>query len=140
MLIPIVCFSCGQCIAHLYQTYLDLVQFYREKPEELNNYRQNAMKLDDKIITSLPQITPEEAALYDLGVKRMCCRRMFLTQCDTYNLMNIDNIPKNRSQSSPSVSTNSVLNKQPKQPKQQNQPKRYKTIDELLKSSTQAME
>lgn len=138
MLIPIVCFSCGQCIAHLYQTYLDLVRAYRENPAELNNYRQNAMRLDDEIISSLPQITPEEAALYDLGVKRMCCRRMFLTQCDTYNLMNIDNISKNRSQSSPSVSTNIVLNKQPKQ---QNQPKKYYvTLGDILKSSTQVME
>lgn len=140
MLIPIVCFSCGQCIAHLYQQYLDLVRYYRTNPTELNNYRQDVMKLDDEIISSLPQITPEEAALHYFGVKRMCCRRMFLTQCDTYNLMNIDNIPKNHSQSSPYVSTSIVLNKQPTQPKQQNQPKRYKTFDDILKSATQTME
>lgn len=140
MLIPIVCFSCGQCIAHLYQQYLNLVQYYRTNPTELNNYRQDVMKLDDEIISSLPQITPEEAALHHFGVKRMCCRRMFLTQCDTYNLMNIDNIPKNHSQSSPYVSTSMVLNKQPTQPKQQNQPKRYNTLDDILKSSEQAME
>lgn len=67
MLIPVVCFSCGQCIAHLYEKYLDFVN--------------NAKNEEDT--------TPEEAALNALNIKRMCCRRMFLTQCDTYKLMNL---------------------------------------------------
>lgn len=96
MLIPIVCFSCGQCIAHLYKHYLDRVNYYKNNTDELNTKkneictRQQLKEADAAMISKYIQdITPEEAALDDLNIKRMCCRRMFLTQCDTYNLVNI---------------------------------------------------
>lgn len=96
MLIPIVCFSCGQCIAHLYKHYIDRVNYYKKNTDELITKRneictrhqlnETNAAIVDKYIQN---ITPEEAALDDLNIKRMCCRRMFLTQCDTYNLVNI---------------------------------------------------
>lgn len=96
MLIPIVCFSCGQCIAHLYKHYLDRVNYYKNNTDELiakkneTCSRQQLNETNAAMISKYIQnITPEEAALDDLNIKRMCCRRMFLTQCDTYNLVNI---------------------------------------------------
>ncbi|MCS7121312.1 MAG: DNA-directed RNA polymerase subunit N [Archaeoglobaceae archaeon] len=48
---PIRCFSCGAVIAHFYEKYKDLIKKGR---------------------------TPKQA-LDELGIKRYCCRRMFLT-------------------------------------------------------------
>lgn len=96
MLIPIVCFSCGQCIAHLYKHYIDRVNYYKKNTDELITKRdeiftRHQLNETNAAIVSeyIQNITPEEAALDDLNIKRMCCRRMFLTQCDTYNLVNI---------------------------------------------------
>lgn len=54
MLIPIRCFTCGAVIAHKYEEYADKVK----KGEEPS-------KVLDK-----------------LGIKRYCCRRMFLSHVD----------------------------------------------------------
>lgn len=68
MIIPMVCFSCGKPIAHLWFTssdllgYLDLVKKYIDEGTE----------------------NPEFLALRDLGMGRECCRRMFLSQHDMY--------------------------------------------------------
>lgn len=69
MIIPMVCFSCGKPIAHLWFTssghagYLDLVKKY------VNAGNKN----------------PEFLALCDLAIGRECCRRMFLSQHDMYD-------------------------------------------------------
>ncbi|MHA1911699.1 MAG: DNA-directed RNA polymerase subunit N [Candidatus Kariarchaeaceae archaeon] len=54
MLIPIRCFTCGKTIAHVYEEF---VKRTREGSE---------------------QEDPKEV-LDDLGIKRICCRRMLVT-------------------------------------------------------------
>jgi DNA-directed RNA polymerase subunit N (RpoN/RPB10) len=50
---PIRCFSCGSVVGHLYGTYMELTK-----------------------------TKPKDEALDDLGVRRYCCRRMFLSHVD----------------------------------------------------------
>ena len=54
MLIPVRCWSCGKVIAHVYEQYKQAVDSGED-----------------------PQNT-----LDDLGIKRYCCRRMFVGQVD----------------------------------------------------------
>ena len=62
MICPVRCFSCGQVVAHNYEEYVRL--------------------------TTVEKKTPEEA-LKILGVKKYCCRRMYLTHVEV-----IDDIMK----------------------------------------------
>ncbi|MCS6767420.1 MAG: DNA-directed RNA polymerase subunit N [Candidatus Nitrosocaldus sp.] len=57
MLVPVRCFTCGSLIADKYNIYVNRVRM-GEKPA---------------------------AVLDDMGVKRYCCRRMFLTTVETIN-------------------------------------------------------
>ncbi|MCS7098883.1 MAG: DNA-directed RNA polymerase subunit N [Sulfolobales archaeon] len=54
MIIPVRCFTCGKVIGHLWEEYARRVS-KGEKPEDVLN---------------------------DLGIKRYCCRRMFLSHVD----------------------------------------------------------
>jgi len=96
MLIPVCCFSCGACIGHLWETYQQLVKQYREELANGNNLTlpsnpdtQAVFKNRIQSINTLGKPSAEELALITLNIKRMCCRRMFLTQSDTYNLVNL---------------------------------------------------
>jgi DNA-directed RNA polymerase subunit N len=53
---PVRCFSCGSVLGHNYDKYKELIK----------------------------SKTPEEA-LDDLGVRRYCCRRMFMSHVDIVN-------------------------------------------------------
>jgi DNA-directed RNA polymerase subunit N (RpoN/RPB10) len=54
MLIPVRCWSCGKVIAHVYEQYKQAVSD-GEDPQK---------------------------ALYDVGLERYCCRRMFVGHID----------------------------------------------------------
>lgn len=72
MIIPMVCFTCGKPIAHLWDTYLSLVtKFQSELPE-------------GTVVVGL-RAAPEYKALAELHISRECCRRMFLSQFDLYD-------------------------------------------------------
>ena len=96
MLIPVCCFSCGACIGHLWETYQQLVKQYSEEltnkqkitlPD--NQYTRDIIAKRLQKVNTLGEPSAEELALLTLNIKRMCCRRMFLTQSDTYNLVNL---------------------------------------------------
>lgn len=96
MLIPVCCFSCGACIGHLWETYQQLVNQYRNEianrkeltpPGDPDTYKVFINRINN--IKTLGEPSAEELALITLNIKRMCCRRMFLTQSDTYNLVNL---------------------------------------------------
>lgn len=55
MIVPVRCFSCGQVVADKYEEYLRLIN-------------------EDK--------KTEAQALDQLGVKKYCCRRMFLSHVE----------------------------------------------------------
>lgn len=96
MLIPVCCFSCGACIGHLWDTYQQLVEKYRDEVAVGKEYTLPVNKEAKEVFTqriknikTLGKPSAEELALIALNIKRMCCRRMFLTQSDTYNLVNL---------------------------------------------------
>ncbi|MEM5872470.1 MAG: DNA-directed RNA polymerase subunit N [Candidatus Aenigmatarchaeota archaeon] len=56
MIIPIRCMTCGKVVAHLWEQYKKRVQAGEEPKKVLD----------------------------ELGLKRYCCRSLFLTHVDTY--------------------------------------------------------
>jgi DNA-directed RNA polymerase I, II, and III subunit RPABC5 len=62
MIIPVRCFSCGQLVADKYDKYINLIKNEKKTEQE---------------------------ALDALGVKKYCCRRMFLSHVES-----IDEIKK----------------------------------------------
>lgn len=75
MIIPIRCFSCNKLIADKYTIYLDLNN--KINPEK------NLTTIDTNLINSGSiEISAQGKILDNLGIKRYCCRRMFLTQVD----------------------------------------------------------
>ena len=76
MIIPIRCLTCGKVIADKYNTYL-------QKVEE--NKIKNNLNLDESILyinSKEIKKTIEGEILDELGLKRYCCRRMFLGHTD----------------------------------------------------------
>jgi DNA-directed RNA polymerase I, II, and III subunit RPABC5 len=73
--IPIKCFTCGGCIADKYQFYLREVR-----------KRKIAKNMEvDKVIyltKTYTDKTPEGDVLDLLKMKKMCCRRHFITHVD----------------------------------------------------------
>jgi DNA-directed RNA polymerase subunit N (RpoN/RPB10) len=82
MIIPIRCFSCGKILADKYNAYKDIV-----------NGKKLALKQDPNEPTIIDmnsedvKKTPEGEALDDLGIHRMCCRKILL-----YHIELIDEI------------------------------------------------
>ena len=79
MIIPVRCFSCGHVIGHLWESYdkavneLD-VTIDIENPEDKKAIEE-AVKQEDKAKIG-------ELMLNELGVKRYCCRRMFVSHVE----------------------------------------------------------
>jgi len=80
MIIPIKCFSCGMVIADKYRFYIEEVR--KKKLAK----RGNDMSINiDKVLYLTKEFhekTPEGEVLDDLNLKKMCCRRHFLTHVD----------------------------------------------------------
>lgn len=76
MIIPARCFSCGNpWISSRWLMYLQKVKEYRKaagKPESV----------EMEYLTPTTVKTAEGKALDDLGITKMCCRRMMLTHVD----------------------------------------------------------
>jgi len=75
MIIPIKCFTCGKVIADKYRFYCEEVR-----------KRKLAKDMDvDKVIYLTKEFrdkTPEGEVLDELNMRKMCCRRHFLTHVD----------------------------------------------------------
>ena len=67
MIIPVRCFSCGKLIAHKYEQYVKMVEERKEQEKYINN--QDARINNEDIFKKLK-------------LKKYCCRRMMLTNCD----------------------------------------------------------
>lgn len=80
MIIPIKCFTCGTVIADKYRYYLEQVRMKKLAK------RTNGDSIDvDKVLYLTKEFvdkTPEGEVLDDLNMKKMCCRRHFLTHVD----------------------------------------------------------
>ena len=82
MIIPIRCFTCNKLIADKYQYYL-------EKKEEIDK-DPNALEktiTTGSIESGEVQKTEYGKLLDDLGIKRYCCRRMFISQVDIIDVI-----------------------------------------------------
>lgn len=79
MIIPMVCFSCGKPIAHLWDQYLVLIDNYKKDPTSLRTFRETHPHVPPNV-----ELVPEFVALAQLKIGRECCRRMFLSQHDMY--------------------------------------------------------
>ena len=80
MIIPIKCFTCGMVIADKYRYYQEQVR--KKKLAK----RGNGESIDvDKVLYLTKEFvekTPEGETLDELNMKKMCCRRHFLTHVD----------------------------------------------------------
>ena len=80
MIIPVKCFTCGMVLANKYRYYQEQVR--KKKMAKKNN----GESIDvDKVLYLTKEFvekTPEGEALDELNMKKMCCRRHFLTHVD----------------------------------------------------------
>jgi DNA-directed RNA polymerase subunit N (RpoN/RPB10) len=80
MIIPIKCFTCGTVIADKYRFYL------KEVRKKKLSKRGNDQSVNiDKVLYLTQEFhdkTPEGEVLDELGMRKMCCRRHFLTHVD----------------------------------------------------------
>jgi DNA-directed RNA polymerase subunit N (RpoN/RPB10) len=80
MIIPVKCFTCGMVIADKYRYYLEKVRMKKLAGKK------NIESIDvDKVLYLTKEFvdkTPEGEVLDDLNMKKMCCRRHFLTHVD----------------------------------------------------------
>lgn len=80
MIIPIKCFTCGNVIADKYRFYQQEVR----KRKLAKNFGENSNDID-KVVYLTKEFhdkTPEGEVLDELRMKKMCCRRHFLTHVD----------------------------------------------------------
>jgi DNA-directed RNA polymerase subunit N (RpoN/RPB10) len=75
MIIPIKCFTCGMVLADKYRFYTEEVRKRKlVKSMDVDKVLYLTKEFHDK--------TPEGEVLDELNMKKMCCRRHFLTHVD----------------------------------------------------------
>lgn len=80
MIIPIKCFTCGMVLADKYRYYQSEVR--KKKLAKKVGIDSNEI---DKVLYLTKEFhdkTPEGEVLDELNMKKMCCRRHFLTHVD----------------------------------------------------------
>ena len=80
MIIPIKCFTCGNVIANKYRYYQTEVR----KRKLAKSVGKDTIDIDKVVYLTkeFHEKTPEGEVLDDLNLKKMCCRRHFLTHVD----------------------------------------------------------
>ena len=80
MIIPIKCFTCGMVLADKYRYYQAEVRKRKLAKKTINDSTDI-----DKVLYLTKEFhdkTPEGEVLDELNMKKMCCRRHFLTHVD----------------------------------------------------------
>ena len=80
MIIPVKCFTCGMVIANKYIFYVEEVR----KKKLAKGFNKDSINFDKVIYLTkeFHEKTPEGEVLDELNMKKMCCRRHFLTHVD----------------------------------------------------------
>ena len=80
MIIPIKCFTCGMVLADKYRYYQTEVR----KRKFAKNFACDSNEIDKVLYLTkeFHEKTPEGEVLDELNMKKMCCRRHFLTHVD----------------------------------------------------------
>jgi DNA-directed RNA polymerase subunit N (RpoN/RPB10) len=80
MIIPVKCFTCGMVLADKYRYYQAEVRKRKLAKKTINDSTDI-----DKVLYLTKEFhdkTPEGEVLDELNMKKMCCRRHFLTHVD----------------------------------------------------------
>lgn len=80
MIIPVKCFTCGMVIANKYRYYVEQVR--KKKLSKKVNGESIDIEKVLYLTKEFSEKTPEGEVLDDLNMKKMCCRRHFLTHVD----------------------------------------------------------
>jgi DNA-directed RNA polymerase subunit N (RpoN/RPB10) len=80
MIIPVKCFTCGNVIANKYRYYQEQVR--KKKLAKRNNGESINVDKVLYLTKEFSEKTPEGEVLDELNMKKMCCRRHFLTHVD----------------------------------------------------------
>ena len=80
MIIPIKCFTCGTVIADKYRFYVEEVR--KKKLAKKGNDEPIDIDKVLYLTKEFHEKTPEGEVLDELNMKKMCCRRHFLTHVD----------------------------------------------------------
>ena len=80
MIIPIKCFTCGMVIADKYRYYQEQVR----SKKLVKKGNDESINIDKVLYLTKDFVekTPEGEVLDELNMKKMCCRRHFLTHVD----------------------------------------------------------
>jgi len=82
MIIPVRCFTCNKVIGDKYSSYLSKIEDFKKKnPPPDTTIDTNTIK------SGLVTKSYQGEILDELGIKRYCCRRMFLTQVDIVDII-----------------------------------------------------
>jgi DNA-directed RNA polymerase subunit N (RpoN/RPB10) len=81
MIIPVKCFTCGAVLADKYRYYQMEV---RKRKLAKKTLSENVEEIDrvQYLTKEFHEKTPEGEVLDELNMKKMCCRRHFLTHVD----------------------------------------------------------
>jgi len=80
MIIPVKCFTCGMVLGNKYRYYLEQV-----RSKKLTRKVKGENIEIDKVLYLTKEFTdktPEGEVLDELNLRKMCCRRHFLTHVD----------------------------------------------------------
>ena len=80
MIIPIKCFTCGMVLADKYRFYVEEVR--KRKLAKRGNDQSIDIEKVIYLTKEFSEKTPEGEVLDELNMKKMCCRRHFLTHVD----------------------------------------------------------
>jgi DNA-directed RNA polymerase subunit N len=80
MIIPVKCFTCGMVIADKYRFYIEEVR----KKKLSKSVNKDSIDIDKVLYLTkeFHEKTPEGEVLDELNMRKMCCRRHFLTHVD----------------------------------------------------------
>ena len=86
MIVPIRCFTCGKPIPNdKWKTYLDMTNEDNRESTRLRLKETTIRPFGQKNELEDKDITPEYVALNILGIRKMCCRRMYLGTIDIFD-------------------------------------------------------
>ncbi len=85
MIIPIRCFTCGEIMGDKWKPFIMLCNKHKniDNDENENQLDIKTINLDEKLVKSI-----EGKVLDKLNIKKVCCRRMILTNVPLISYIN----------------------------------------------------
>ena len=86
MIVPVRCFTCGKPISNTkWHEYLNMTNSENRDKTKTRLSETSVRPLGQKVELEEKDITPEYVAMNILGVRKMCCRRMYLGTIDIFD-------------------------------------------------------